>query len=163
MRLNLLFVLLITTLGFIGCGGDDEECNLVLNIPTNFNQTVFQDNLLTIENYLEENGLTAQETASGLHYVVNEEGSIERPEICDAVQVSYRGYLPDGTEFDSNSSIAFQLTQVITGWTEGIPLFGKGGSGVLLIPSYLAYGERGNGPLIPGNSVLIFDVALEDF
>lgn len=167
MRLNLLFVLLITTLSFVSCG-DDEECNLVLNIPTAFNQTVYQDNIMTIENYLSDNGLTAEMTESGLHYIVNEEGIandqgfVQKPEICDAVNVTYRGYLPDGTVFDSGNA-TFGLAQVITGWTEGIPFFGREGSGVLLIPSYLAYGESGRAPSIPGNSVLIFDVTLENF
>jgi len=160
MRLNLLLVLLITTLTFVGCGGD-EECDLVLNITTNFNQTVYQDNINTIENYLSENGLTAEMTASGLHYIINEPGDIEKPEICDEVTVTYSGYLPNGEIFDSGTA-TFPLTGVITGWTEGIPFYGKGGSGVLLIPSYLAYGESGTGS-IPGNSVIIFDVRLEGF
>ncbi|MFT5602342.1 MAG: FKBP-type peptidyl-prolyl cis-trans isomerase FkpA, partial [Flavobacteriales bacterium] len=44
-------------------------------------------------------------------------------------------------------------------WTEGIPYFKEGGSGILLIPSHLGYGKSGTSG-IPGNSVLIFDVKL---
>ncbi|MDB4439154.1 FKBP-type peptidyl-prolyl cis-trans isomerase [bacterium] len=165
MKFNLLFVLLITTLGFVGCSGDDEECNLMVNIPTSFNQTVFQDNIATIENYLSANGLTAQKTASGLYYIINEEGSLAKPELCDDVSVAYRGYLVNGTTFDSSNGepITFPLTGVIFGWQEGIQLFGKEGNGVLLIPSYLAYGNSSPSPLIPGNSALIFDVTLDNF
>jgi FKBP-type peptidyl-prolyl cis-trans isomerase len=36
----------------------------------------------------------------------------------------------------------FGLQQVIKGWTEGIPYFKEGGSGVLLIPSSLGYGKH---------------------
>jgi len=51
------------------------------------------------------------------------------------------------------------LTNVIQGWQEGIPLFSEGGSGILLIPSALGYGNQSIGN-IPANSVLIFEVTL---
>ena len=48
---------------------------------------------------------------------------------------------------------------MISGWTEGIPLFNEGGNGILLIPAHLGYGSFDvNG--IPGGSVLIFEVEL---
>ena len=48
---------------------------------------------------------------------------------------------------------------MILGWQEGITYFKEGGEGVLLIPSSLAYGNNGSGP-IPGGAVLVFDVKL---
>jgi FKBP-type peptidyl-prolyl cis-trans isomerase FkpA len=138
----------------------------MVNIPTAFNQTVFQDNIMTIENYLSANNLTAQKTASGLYYIINEEGSLAKPDLCDEVSVTYRGYLDNGATFDSSNGtpITFPLTGVITGWQEGIQLFGKDGNGVLLIPSYLGYGNSSpSGSIIPNNSVLIFDVTLDNF
>lgn len=147
----------------IGCSKDDE-CNLILNIPANFNQMVFADNINTIDNYLTTNNLSAQETSTGLHYIITEEGSTVKPELCDDVTVAYKGYLPNGTVFDqSEAGVSFPLTGVILGWQEGIQLFGQGGSGILLIPSYLAYGANPPSPLIPENSVLIFDVNLLSF
>ena len=59
----------------------------------------------------------------------------------------------------STSGLYYIINQVIKGWTEGIPYFKTGGSGVLLISSHLGYGSTNNGP-IPGGSVLIFDVKL---
>jgi FKBP-type peptidyl-prolyl cis-trans isomerase FkpA len=50
---------------------------------------------------------------------------------------------------------------VIQGWQEGIPLFSEGGSGILIIPSALGYGNQAIGN-IPRNSVLIFEVNLID-
>lgn len=174
MKSNLLFILLITSISVLsfGCGG--EDCEESLNIPSSFNQTVLDDNINTIENYLQTNGLTAQKTASNLYYIINEPGEsndngvVATPDLCSTVTANYKGYLPDGTIFDQGTSISFELTRVITGWQEGIPLLGRGGDGVLLIPSYLAYGMAGtsanaNGPGIPGNSVIIFDVELVDF
>lgn len=121
---------------------------------------------LTIQEYLADNNLTTQTTASGLHYIINETGTGEHPDITSTVTVDYRGTLLDGTEFDSSYArgmpSTFGLWQVIQGWQEGIPLLEKGGSGRLIIPSEQAYGSSGAGT-IPGNSVLIFDIELHDF
>jgi len=111
--------------------------------------------------YLEKNGLTAQKSASGLHYIINEEGTGAQPTASSNVTVAYKGYFTDGSVFDQSDSkgISFGLQQVIKGWTEGIPYFKEGGSGILLVPSHLGYGDSGRSS-IPGGSVLIFDVHL---
>jgi FKBP-type peptidyl-prolyl cis-trans isomerase len=49
---------------------------------------------------------------------------------------------------------------VIKGWDIGIGLLRPGAKGVLYLPSSFAYGERGSGPTIPPNAILIFDVEL---
>ena len=119
----------------------------------------------TILNYIEDNNLSAEEHESGLFYVIEQPGSAERPSLADSVEVRYRGELTDGTVFDrtqGDSTIEFPLAGVIPGWQIGIPLFGRGGRGKLIIPSGLAYGPRRIGA-IPPNSVLIFDVELVDF
>jgi FKBP-type peptidyl-prolyl cis-trans isomerase FkpA len=71
--------------------------------------------------------------------------------------------LLNGTVFDGTTTqpISFKLGQVISGWQIGIPLIQKGGKIRLLIPSGLAYGPDGQGP-IPGNAVLDFDIELLD-
>lgn len=117
-----------------------------------------------IEQYLADNGLTAQSTASGLHYIIEDAGSGGHPTVANEVSVLYKGYFLDGTVFDQTQgqSITFPLANVITGWQEGIPLFQKGGKGVLLLPSALAYGKYPPSG-IPKNAVLIFDVELVDF
>lgn len=118
-----------------------------------------------INDYLTTNGLTAQETASGLHYFITEEGPGDHPLPTEVVEVKYRGYLPTGEVFDATASAetaTFPLNGVIPGWIEGVQLLKSGGgSGTLLIPSYLGYGTRGSGS-IPANQVLIFDITLID-
>ncbi len=106
-------------------------------------------------------------TASGLQYVILEEGSGEQPQPGDVVAVHYEGKLADGTVFDSSYSrgdpIRFPLGQgyVIPGWEEGIGLLREGSKARLVIPPNLAYGETGAGNgIIPPNSTLTFDVEL---
>jgi FKBP-type peptidyl-prolyl cis-trans isomerase FkpA len=107
----------------------------------------------------------AQETSSGLHYVITQEGAGDNPTATSMVTVKYKGYLLDGNVFDqtgSGQTATFGLNKVIAGWTEGIPKLKKGGKGTFWIPSALGYGPSGSGR-IPGNSVLIFEVELVNF
>ncbi|MBL7920131.1 MAG: FKBP-type peptidyl-prolyl cis-trans isomerase [Bacteroidia bacterium] len=114
-----------------------------------------------ITNYISDNNLNATATGSGLYYVVWTEGTGAQPNSNSNVTVNYKGSLKDGTVFDQSTSagVTFNLNSVIKGWQEGIPLFKKGGRGVLLIPSALGYGSNASGK-IPANSVLIFDIDL---
>ena len=118
--------------------------------------------------YLEENGIDAQPTESGLVYVCTKPGKGPKPSYKQNVKVHYTGKLLDGTVFDSSvergEPFEFQLGvhQVIVGWDEGIALMSKGEKGTLYIPYELAYGARQTGP-IPAYSNLIFDVELLDF
>jgi FKBP-type peptidyl-prolyl cis-trans isomerase FkpA len=81
-----------------------------------------------------------------------------------AVQVTYTGWLPNGTQFESNvgkATYGFTLGahEVIEGWDLGLIGMKVGGKRRLVIGSALGYGSRGNGP-IPPNSTLVFDVQL---
>lgn len=102
-------------------------------------------------------------TASGLQYLVLKEGNGVKPGPNDAVTVHYTGRLIDGTVFDSSvergEPATFAVGQVIPGWVEGLQLMSEGAAWRLFIPSNLAYGSHGTGPIQP-NSTLIFDVQL---
>lgn len=124
-------------------------------------QSAEDENIIT--QYIADNKLDAKPTGSGLYYVMTFTGSGAQPSSSSNVTVKYKGYLTNGTVFDqtNNGGATFSLGSVILGWQEGIPLFKKGGRGMLLIPSALGYGSRANGN-IPANSVLIFDIELLD-
>lgn len=120
--------------------------------------------------YFAENKINATPTSTGLYYVMTKEGNGEMPEKGANVKVHYTGKLmSDGTVFDSSiergEPIEFPLGvgYVIPGWDEGIAMMSKGEKGVLYIPYYLGYGDRGAGGLIPPFANLIFEVELIDF
>lgn len=120
-----------------------------------------QEDIRIIEQYLTDRNLTAESTASGLHYIITQEGTGEHPGLYSNVKVNYKGYLTDGTVFDQNTSTFF-LASLIAGWQEAIPLLKKSGKGTFMLPSYLGYGTEGVGD-IPPNAVLIFEIELINF
>ncbi len=111
--------------------------------------------------FLTENGNRPEvhTTASHLQYQVLAEGAGNTPTATDFVTVNYTGSLISGQVFDRGEAIGFPLNGVIPGWTEGLQLMKEGGKSRFFIPSDLAYGEKGIGP-IPPDSALIFDIEL---
>lgn len=106
------------------------------------------------------------QTDSGLRYKIIQKGSGAQAETGKSVSVHYEGSLDNGQVFDSSyrrkDPITFTLGigQVIQGWDEGIALLKEGDKARFVIPSYLGYGERGAGGVIPPNATLVFDVEL---
>ena len=107
----------------------------------------------------------AERTPSGLVYRELRPGLGASPKATDRVKVNYRGTLINGTEFDSsyrrNEPATFPLNGVIKCWTEGVQKMKVGGKSLLVCPSDLAYGDRGQ-PTIPGGATLVFEVELLD-
>lgn len=118
------------------------------------------------ESFLEKNGKRDDVVVldSGVQYEVVEKGSGENPTETDVVMVHYRGYLLDGSEFDSSFSrgepTELEVSQVIAGWQETLQLMKVGAKWKVWIPSDLAYGLRGAGNKIGPNEMLHFDIEL---
>jgi FKBP-type peptidyl-prolyl cis-trans isomerase len=104
-------------------------------------------------------------TASGLQYIVVQEGTGKTPGLNDTVKANYTGTLINGTKFDSSvdrgQPAEFPVSGVIKGWTEALQMMKVGGKVKLFIPPELGYGASAR-PGIPANSVLVFDVELVD-
>ncbi|APQ19064.1 FKBP-type peptidyl-prolyl cis-trans isomerase [Maribacter hydrothermalis] len=146
-------VLFLVTLS-ISCNSSEDRAPL--QEPFDYS-AINEDQINT---YLTANNLVSLKTSNGLHYIIENQGDGEKPSASSNVTVAYKGYFLDGTVFDeSTEGLSIGLNQVITGWTEGIPLFNEGGNGILLIPAHLGYGSF-DYSTIPGGSVLVFDISL---
>lgn len=123
-----------------------------------------EDSLLT--DYLKRNKIKTKPTTSGLYYVKTKSGKGEKVKIGSKVKVHYKGFLIDGTEFDSSyqrgEPIELEVGkgQVILGWDEALQLMKKGEKAKIIIPSKIAYGEKGAGGVIPPYATLIFEIEL---
>lgn len=128
-----------------------------------------------IKEYLDKNNIKATKNAEGVYVAVTQEGTGGTPNPGDTVYVHYTGKLTNGKVFDSSQDstlrpgaplepIKFPIGRgfVIKGWDAGLSSLKKGSKAILVIPSVLAYGLQGSPPVIPGNSVLVFDVQLVD-
>ena len=96
----------------------------------------------------------------------DEEGNLLFPVNGDTLKVNYVGQFLDGIEFDRNGTgqpFEFILGTglVIEGWDIGLKYIDEEGTGILIVPSGLGYGNTVSGS-IPPNSVLVFRVSLLD-
>lgn len=143
----------------------DEAKQVVQEYFTNLQAKAGEMNAKAGKEYLANNAKEegVKVTECGLQYLVVKEGNGKKPGPNDVVTVHYTGRLIDGTVFDSSvergEPATFAVGQVIPGWVEGLQLMSEGSAYRLFIPSELAYGEHGTGPIQP-NSTLIFDVQL---
>ena len=82
------------------------------------------------------------------------------------ITTQYRGFLEDGSSFDSSYERGkpFQCVigtgRVIKGWDLGMMGMRVGGKRKLWVPAALAYGERGMGARVPANANLLFEIEL---
>lgn len=130
---------------FTSCSNDDND----------FNPQTEAD----IIEYINDNNLNATKTDSGLYYLIDNEGTGNTPTENSVVNIDYKLSFLDGTTVEQTESEIIDLKLIISGLREGIQLFRKGGEGVLLIPSELAFGLSGNNSgSIPGGKVLVFEI-----
>lgn len=99
----------------------------------------------------------------GVLYKIIKEGNGKKPVESDMIEVNYRGTLINGTEFDATQPghpATLKASSLIAGWKQALSEMPAGSKWQIVIPSQLAYGERGIGTEIGPNEVLVFDVEL---
>ncbi|WP_033922076.1 FKBP-type peptidyl-prolyl cis-trans isomerase [Sphingomonas sp. 37zxx] len=112
-----------------------------------------------------------RQTESGLQYRVLEAGEGEgRPTDNDLVLVNYTGKFRNGETFDaSEQPTPMSPKGVVPGFGEGLKLMPKGSKYRFWLKPELAYGAeaqrdpRTGQEVIPGESLLVFDVEMVDF
>ncbi|MFL5772978.1 MAG: FKBP-type peptidyl-prolyl cis-trans isomerase [Flavisolibacter sp.] len=154
------FVVAVVILSsFSGClkSTPNETCNPNYD-PCNIKAPASE--IQAVQNYLTANGLTATQHCSGMFYTIDNPGTGATANVCSDISVTYEGKLTNGNVFETKSTpIALNLSSVILGWKNGIPLIKEGGRIYLYIPPTLGYGSSSSAS-IPANSILIFRVEL---
>jgi FKBP-type peptidyl-prolyl cis-trans isomerase len=121
---------------------------------------------MTSDQFLAANGKRwgVHTTSSGVQYQVIKAGDGPKPTPNDIAVVDYKGTLTNGTRFDASQPgppAKLPVAAVVPGFAEALTLMPKGATYRFWIPPQLGYGPNDNGP-IPGNSVLVFDLTLQD-
>ncbi|GEM_PF-2063643 len=106
-------------------------------------------------------------TASGIKYILHENGNAPVAKSGESVNVHYIGMTDNKEVFDDSFSrgqtfsTAVGKGQVIPGWDELLQLVPQGSSLTAVIPANLAYGAQGAGEKIAPNATLYFYMQIE--
>ena len=109
----------------------------------------------------------AKQTASGLVYIIENEGEDPKPSKGAKLSVHYKGtFRTSGDKFDASydrgapMDFTYLVQRMVPGFEEGMGMIGKGGKAKLIIPYYGAYGAQGRPGAIPPYSDLVFDIEM---
>ena len=118
---------------------------------------------------LKEDGNEIDTTASGMYYIIHQNGAGEFPQKGDTCSVEYVGYFINGVIFDASKSLnedglweyIYKYSSVIPGFEEAIGMMKTDEEATFIIPSDLAYGPAWY-DIIPPYTPLVFDINLHD-
>lgn len=113
--------------------------------------------------------INVAQSESGLYLINLHEGSGKQVQLGDTVEVHYEGRFLNGKFFDSTKmrEEAFQFIygqewQVVDGLEKAIGQMREGDISLVILPSQLAFGERGSSTgIIPPFTSLIFEVEIK--
>jgi cyclophilin family peptidyl-prolyl cis-trans isomerase len=112
---------------------------------------------------------TAQQSPTGLVYIIENAGEEKKATEGDQLTVHYRGtFRTTEKEFDASynrgqpMSFEYKQQRMIAGFEEGLAFIGKGGKIKIFIPYFQAYGPDGRPGSIPPYSDLVFDIEMLD-
>jgi FKBP-type peptidyl-prolyl cis-trans isomerase len=123
-----------------------------------------------LKQYIEEQTLDFEPTASGIYYIPIEPGTGNRIQLGDTITVHFEGRFFNGKFFDStrkrNEAFQFvygQKWQVIPGLEEAIGMMYPQEKSLFIIPSHLAFGQGGSSTgIVPAFTSVLFEVEIVD-
>lgn len=159
-KFKIFFAFFIAAFIAVSCINNDKETFTRQDELNNLNQYI---------SGLIGEGYDVDTTASGVYYVVLEEGEGIYPTTGDSLIIKYSGFLMDNSLFDTSLDdnetgtygFVYIYTPMIQGFEDVLSLMNKGSKFHMVIPSPLAYGESGSGVMPPFTS-LIFEVEMID-
>ncbi|MEX2639270.1 MAG: FKBP-type peptidyl-prolyl cis-trans isomerase [Balneolales bacterium] len=127
----------------------DSYSNFILEVDlveVKTEEEIYEEEMDTIEAYLELNEPDAESYPNGLYYVLKEEGSGDQPNINSQVKFHYTRKYLDGTVIQSTldgdpEQVHLNDNQLVTGFKNGILLMEEGEKAKLIMPSKLAFGK----------------------
>ena len=129
------------------------------DIRTDQDQQKVEDG--AIKKYISDRKLTPTKDSLGVYYVRQSAGSGAPPRNGSRVAITYKGTLLSGQTFDSGAfTFSINSGSVIRGFDIATRFMLKGEKGIALIPSHLAYGDKGSGDKIPPFATLIFELEM---
>jgi FKBP-type peptidyl-prolyl cis-trans isomerase FkpA len=159
-------VALIVIITYSSCRVIDNGCGFELDpsIKAPDSEIVRLDNYITSQNIT---GLTKD--PSGFYYKIVNAGTGSVAGQCNVIGFTYAVALTNGNIVEKSDQTKFYpLKDLIFGWRIAIPYIKTGGSLKLYLPPSFAYGQENKydnitGQVtIPKNSILIFDVSLNE-
>lgn len=130
------------------------------------NSRRLQEEPMKIAEYIKDNDIDVEPKASGLYYIVEQEGTGETVQNGDMVIVHYTIYNLDGklieSSYDYNQPIPFIFgqNQMIPGIEEAVGYMKVGGKARIIVPSQLGFGDIKIDDNLPANSALAIDLEL---
>ncbi len=155
MIIRTLFVSLACSLMF-GCASSNNSGSLY---------SAEEINAHWLKMNLKRKGVVA--TDSGLQYKILEKSTGCKPDPDYKVTVHYkmlsaRSKRIIDSSYQRGNPNKFQLSKMVKGWREGVPMMKVGETWELYIPPHLAYGSKGSPGSVAPNSVLISHITLID-
>lgn len=144
-----------------------EKVEILEQVENNEKQAIFDQHKKEekdIAKYITKHIPAAKRTYRGIWYHITEEGTGAKAIEDDVIAISFVGKFLDGKVFNSSAQMGgdfeFPVKKgfVIPAFDEFFPLITEGSKAIFITPSYLAYGDKGFGKMIPPNTPLVFEV-----
>ncbi len=128
-------------------------------------ERTLQDEMHELDSIIQKKaaeGFNIDTTDLGVYYILYEPGTGPYPQARDTCFLEYRAYFPDGTMFDASKvyestgiwDFIYLYQDLPTGVNDGIALMNSGTEIELIIPSPLAFGDKGSVKVPPFTTVI---------
>lgn len=109
-------------------------------------EEIYEQEVDSIQSYIEHNDIAAQAYPNGLYYVEVEDGTGETPGDNALVEFHFARKYLDGTVIETTEGgdpirVSFSDNRLVRGLEEGIQLMKEGGKAEFIMPSKMAFGK----------------------
>jgi FKBP-type peptidyl-prolyl cis-trans isomerase len=128
-----------------------------------------QEELARLQQYVTQNNIKVTPSSTGIYYMETRKGTGKSPEKDQYVSAHFTVYLLGNSEklfstLDRGEPVDFKFGSPFenAGFQEVIGMMKEGGKANAIVPSAMAFGERGAGDIVPPFSSLYYEVELVD-